>query len=122
MGLFDKLSGRSKSSAYPKPINDLDFEEKVLASDIPVVVEFSTSTCPSCHVMIGLLKEIADEYDGRVRVFTANSSYCPRVSQELKIMAVPTVITFAKGKALGRVQGLIPIVEIRKLYDSLISK
>lgn len=122
MGLFDKIFGGSKSTAYPIPVSDVDFAEKVLESDLPVVVEFTSATCPSCHVMTGLLKELAPEYDGRLRVFNLNVNYCPEARQKYKIMAVPTLITFADGRPGKNIHGLIPIGEIRRLFDEIVDK
>ncbi len=120
MGLFDRVFGGSKSTAYPSPVSDVDFAEKVLESDLPVVVEFFSTTCPSCHVMTGLLKELAPEYDGRLRVFSLNVDYCPEARQNYRIMAVPTLITFADGRPGKRIQGLIPLAEIRRLFDEIV--
>lgn len=119
MGLFDKLFGRTTKPGLPLPTSDETFERDVLTSNLPAVVDFYSNTCPPCHVMSGLLKEIGPDYAGRVNIFTLNVNYQPGTAQRYEIHSVPTVILFHKGKAIETIVGLIPLGPLRAKLDEL---
>jgi thioredoxin 1 len=119
MGLFDKLFNRPPKPGLPQPTSDETFEQDVLASGLPVVVDFYSNTCPPCHVMSGLLKELGPDYVGRVNIFTVNVNYSPGISQQFGIHSVPTLILFHKGKVVDTVVGLIPLQPLRAKLDEL---
>jgi thioredoxin 1 len=119
MGLLGNLFNRRPRPGQPQPAGDEDFEEKVLASRIPVVVQFYSNTCPHCHVMTGLLKELGPEYANRVSIYTVNVNYNPRSARALQIQSVPTVVMFRKGKPVDGVRGVIPLNPLREKLDKL---
>ncbi len=119
MGLFKNLFNRPPKPGKPRPVTDETFEQEVLASDIPAVVDFWSLRCPPCQVMGGLLDEIGPEYAGRVNIFKMNVDQNPRTAMQYQIHSIPTVILFRKGKTVDRIVGLLPLNPLRRKIEKL---
>jgi thioredoxin 1 len=119
MGFFAKLFNRQPKPGKPRPVTDDSFEQDVLASDLPAVVDFSSPKCAPCQVMKGLLDEIGPDYVGRVNIFKMNVDENPRTAEAYRIMSVPTLIFFRKGRARETISGLIPLQPLRQKLDRL---
>lgn len=119
MGIFDKIFNREPKPGDPVPVNDTNFEQEVLAADLPVVLEFYSTTCPACQVMTGLLKEVAPEYAGKVKFCTANVTYAPEVTSRFNVRGTPTTAFLKRGKVLDAVVGAVPINELRQRFEKL---
>jgi len=120
MGFFKNLFNKPPKPGKPRPLNDESFEQEVLTSDIPSVVNFWSSRCPHCQVMSGLLDEIGPDYVGRVNIFKLNVLQNPTTTTQYQIQGTPTVILFRKGRAVDRIVGLMPLNPLRKKLDSLV--
>lgn len=79
-----------------------DFESKVLASDVPVVVDFYSDSCITCKKLAPTLCDIEEEYEGKLNVFKVNTNYDTKLVEEYEIKANPTLILFKEGKAVGK--------------------
>jgi len=119
MGFLKNLFNRPPKPGKPRPVTDETFEQDVLASDIPVVVDFWSSKCPPCQVMGGLLEEIGPDYAERVNIFKLNVDYNTQTAIEYQIRSIPTVIMFRNGKMVDRIVGLIPLNPLKKKFDRL---
>jgi thioredoxin 1 len=87
---------------------DDTFEDVVLASNIPVLVDFWAQWCPPCHMMSPVLDEIAAELTGRLRVVKVDVDENPGVAQRYGILAMPTLSVFRDGEAVSSVVGARP--------------
>ena len=119
MGFFSQLFNRPPKPGKPRPVTDETFEQDVLASDLPVVVDFSSRRCPPCQVMKGLLEEIGPDYVGRVNIFQMDVDENRETAMEFRIMSVPTLIFFKKGRPRDTIRGLIPLHPLRQKFDRL---
>ena len=79
-----------------------DFEEEVLKSSIPVLVEFWGSWCPPCKMMDPLLSKLEKEFEGRVRIRKVNTDRNPYLRDAHEIRGLPTFILFRGGKEAAR--------------------
>lgn len=122
MGLFDKLFNRSPKPGKPQPVTDDTFEEEVLASDLPVVVDFWSKTCPPCQVMGGLLNELGPEYAGKLKILKMNVDENRRTPGQFQIRSIPTIILFYKGRPVDTIVGLLPLIPLRNKFDHLVRK
>ncbi len=75
-----------------------NFEEEVINSKIPVLLDFWASWCGPCKMIAPELEEIADEYDGKVLVGKVNVDEEPELADKFGISSIPTVILFREGK------------------------
>lgn len=119
MGLLDKIFNRQARPGKPREISDEEFEQEVLASDIPAVVDFYSSTCAPCQVMSGLLSEIGPDYAGRVNIFKINVSHNPETARMYQILSVPTLVFFKNHRPKEKVVGLLPLQPLKNKLDQL---
>ena len=92
----------------PISINDDSFEETVLSSPLPVLVDFWAPWCAPCLITGPILEELAEEFEGRVLVTKFNVDEGSRTPAQYGIMAIPTLIIFKDGKEVDRVIGAFP--------------
>jgi len=121
MGFLKNLFGGEPKPGKPVPITDDSFQQEVINSEIPAVVDFWSRRCPPCQVMGGLLDEIGPDYDGRVRIFKLNVDENPVTTQRFGIRGVPTIILFRNGKPVDAFVGLLPMIPLRQKLDRLAS-
>jgi len=95
------------------------FEERVLGADLPVLVEFSTSSCPACHAARPLLEILAEEFEGRARVVEANVEENPALGTAFQIRAVPTLVFFKNGEFVDGVMGAPPAAILRRKLERI---
>jgi len=95
-------------SKGPISINDDSFEETVLSSPLPVLVDFWAPWCAPCLITGPILEDLAEEFEGRVLVTKFNVDEGSRTPAQYGIMAIPTLIIFKDGKEVGRVVGALP--------------
>ncbi|GGK80201.1 thioredoxin-1 [Sphaerisporangium melleum] len=85
-----------------------NFNELVLRSDKPVLVDFWTEWCPPCRMVAPVLEEIADEYAGRLTVAKLNAEDHPEIAQRYGVMGFPTLNLYRDGEVVRQVIGAKP--------------
>lgn len=95
------------------------FEDRVIGSGEPVLVEFTTSRCPACHAARPVLEGLAREYAGRARVVEVNVEEEPELGQFFRIQAVPTLVFFKDGEPVSGVVGAPAAAVLRRTLDQL---
>lgn len=88
-------------------IRDTDFEEMVLKSDRPVLVDFWASWCPPCKMMQPVVDRLALKVGDWADVYSVNIDRCPALAGQFEVSGVPTFIAFADGKAVDRKTGAL---------------
>jgi thioredoxin 1 len=87
-------------------------------TNLPTLLEFSSTTCAPCREMIPILDELKDEYEGRVNIKVTDIDEQPEEAQKYSIRVIPTQIFLdAEGKELGRHEGYIPKEDLIKLME-----
>ena len=84
-------------------ITNENFEDEVVKSDIPVLVDFWASWCGPCKMLAPIIEELAKEYEGKVKVGKVNVD--DELSLRFNILSIPTVILFKEGKEVNRLVG-----------------
>jgi len=98
-------------------VSDAGFEEAVVRSALPVLVDFWGDHCPSCRAISPILRELAAEYAGRVRILKLHTGENSQAMARYRVMALPTVLAFAKGRVVGQLTGARPKSAFRELVE-----
>jgi len=95
-----------------------DFEEKVLKSSLPVLVDFWAPWCGPCKMAGPVIDELAESYSGKVNVVKLNVDESQEVASKYGVMSIPTTIIFKEGKEFGRQIGFSG----KEAFEELIKK
>ena len=105
----------------PITVTDADFEQRVLKSDVPVVVDFWAPWCGPCRAVAPILEELAGEFEGRLTIAKVNTDEEQRWMGKFGIMAIPTMLVFKGGKEVKRIQGAAPKRILKEAFDAAIA-
>ena len=92
-----------------------NFEQEVLNSPIPVMVDFWADWCGPCKMLAPILSEIAEEYDGKIKVCKVNVDDEVELSLKYRIVSIPTVLIFKDGELTNKSVGYVPKDELISL-------
>jgi thioredoxin 1 len=102
-------------------ITDQNFEEEVLKSQTPVVVDFWAPWCAPCRVVGPIVEDLAKEYSGKVKVGKMNVDDNPDVSGQLGIMSIPTVLLFKNGQPVQSIVGAQSKENYKRAIDEVLA-
>jgi thioredoxin 1 len=106
--------------AKPKEVSDATFEQEVLKSTAPVMVDFWAPWCGPCRMVSPIVEELADEYEGRVNFAKLNTDESPTIAAQFGIRAIPTLLVFKNGQLVGQIIGFRPKSDLRKRLDAVL--
>lgn len=89
-----------------------NFEQEVLKSEIPVIVDFWATWCGPCRMIAPILEEIAKEYDGKIKVGKVNVDEEMALAMEYKVEVIPTLFYFENGVQKKKTMGVLEKKEI----------
>ncbi len=101
-------------------VNDTNFEEVVLKSDKPVIVDFWAEWCGPCRMIAPAMEEISGEYTGKAVVVKCDVDNSPAVTAKFGIRNIPTVLYFKEGKVVDKQIGAVPKVNFVNKLNALL--
>jgi thioredoxin 1 len=92
----------------PVHITDSSFDAEVLKSDVPVLTDFWAEWCGPCKVIAPILEQIAEEYDGRIKITKIDVDQHNHTAIQHGVQSIPTLILFKNGQTVERLVGSMP--------------
>ena len=89
-------------------LNDQNFDDEVLKSEKPVLVDFWAQWCPPCKMMLPIIDSIADNYSDKIKVCKLNVDEGRLVASRYNIEAIPTMLIFKGGEIVDKIIGAVP--------------
>jgi thioredoxin 1 len=105
------------ASANVRVFNDLNFEEEVLKSTEPVLVDFTATWCGPCKALAPIVAQVAEEMVGKIRVGKLDIDDAPMTASKLGIRGVPTLMVFKNGERAAQLVGLTTKQKILALLE-----
>ncbi|HEY8201350.1 MAG TPA: thioredoxin [Actinomycetota bacterium] len=98
-------------------VTDGNFQQEVLRSEVPVLVDFWAEWCGPCHRVAPEVEAVGVDLQGRIRVMKLNIDENPRTADQYQVRSIPTLILFSGGSEQTRVVGAVPRSMIRREID-----
>ena len=104
----------------PVSVDESNFEQLVLKSKIPVLVDFWAPWCGPCRMVAPLVDELAGEYADSVSFGKVNVDENPKIASRYGIMGIPALILFKDGKPFSNIVGFKPKAELKRSLDTVL--
>jgi len=98
-----------------KQINEDNFKQIALESEIPVLVDFYADWCGPCRTMAPILAELANQFEGQFKVVKVNIENNQQIAEQYNIASIPTLIIFKNGQKIKQMVGALPKTELEKI-------
>ncbi len=101
-------------------VTDSTFKESVLDSEVPVLVDFWAPWCGPCRMVAPVVEEIAQQYEGQIKVVKLNTDENPNVASQYGIRSIPTLMIFKGGERVDMVVGAVPKTTLANTLEKYI--
>lgn len=98
-------------------VDEQTFQAEVVASGVPVLVDFSADWCAPCKALEAVLDDLSGEYDGRLRIVRLDIDRHPQIASTFGVRSLPTVMLFRDGGPVSMRVGALAKSQLRELID-----
>ncbi len=100
---------------------DANFEEEVLKSELPVLVDFWADWCGPCKMIAPVLEELSEELSGKLKIAKVDVDASPEIATKYVIQSIPTLMLFRDGEMVDRQMGALPKARILSWLDMTVN-
>jgi thioredoxin 1 len=101
-------------------VTDDEFENQVLNSELPVLVDFWAPWCGPCRMLSPIVEDLSQDYDGQVLFAKLNTDENPQTPGQYGIMSIPSLLLFKGGEVVGRTVGMRPKPALKQWIDGVL--
>ena len=107
--------------AEPIEVTENNWDEQVLNSDVPVLVDFWAEWCGPCKIIAPSVHDVAVEYDGQLNVGKLDVDSSPEIAMKYGVRSIPALIFFKGGKPVDQIVGAVPKGVLKSKVDSVLA-
>ncbi len=107
---------------YTLTFTDDAFSDDVLDADRPVLVDFWAPWCGPCRMLTPIINELAEAYDGRVKVGKLNVDENPETAQQYGVRSIPTLLILREGEVVDQIVGAVPKEQLASKLDAALGQ
>jgi len=101
-------------------VTDQNFDQEVLQSELPTIIDFWAEWCAPCRAIAPIVKDLASQYDGKVKVVKMNIDENPGTPGKYGVRAIPTVLAFKGGTVVEQITGARPKSAFEEMVQKLV--
>jgi thioredoxin 1 len=116
-----QMTDKSIVETHPVNVTDATFQQDVIDSELPVVVDFWAAWCGPCRQVAPIFDKLAQEYAGKVRVAKVNVDENPALSQTFRVTSIPTIMMIKERTIVFNQPGALPEPVMRDLFNQLLA-
>ena len=107
--------------AEPKEVNEDNWDDQVLNSELPVLVDFWAEWCGPCKMIAPSVHDMAVEYDGQLTVGKLDVDSSPNIAMKYNVRSIPALIFFKGGEPVDQIVGAVPKGVLKKRVDQVLA-
>ena len=108
--------------AEPKEVNETNWDDQVLNSDLPVLVDFWAEWCGPCKMIAPSVHDMAEEFDGQLTVGKLDVDSSPNIAMKYNVRSIPALIFFKNGEPVDQIVGAVPKGVLKKRVEQVLAE
>jgi len=118
--LFERVNNGKETKVMVIDISDQNFEDEVLKSTLPVMVDLWAPWCGPCRMIAPVVEKLAEKYDQKFKFCRLNVDENPQTASTYRVMSIPTLMFFKDGKVVDTVTGAVPEGALQPKIEELL--
>ena len=98
----------NQTATHPVAVTQSEFEQEVLQSETPVLVDFWAEWCGPCRALAPVMESLSEEYSGRAKIAKLDVDSNPSVTTRFRVTSIPSILFFKDGEMVDKVIGAVP--------------